>query len=612
MCHSAWQNRTSPIERSAHLAFFNHLFQSRLLSHPRIRRYRALINEDLAATYSRDIQKWLLVAPIIGIVTGLFITGIATLILDTIWVWVLPYYLLHHWAIVAGLLIGFVLTGIIMQYGTPDPDEHSTEEIIRSYHEHQGDIDVRSFWWKILAAVTTVGSGGSAALEGPSIYGGGAIGSWLWSKLRRFGLEPRDRRIMLISGAAAGMAAVFRAPLTGLVFALEMPYKDDLAHEALLPSLIASVISYATLVAFVGSRPLFGFAGSTTFNEADLLWSALLGVIIGLIAIVYDITFRRVRRFFVHLRIPHVAKLAIGGLGTALCGLMFVHIYDVGLIPVGPNYEAVREILARPHPSQMLIVFSILKLAATIFSLGSGGVSAMFVPLLLAGGCIGNAFGQSVVHSNAVDLYAAVGMAAFISGGYKTPLTAVVFVAETTGGHSFLIPSLIGAAVAYAVSGEASVSGDQHLHEMVKIAELSGATVREVMQTHIVGVQADTTVGDFRASIAARNHHTIYPVYEGDKVVGTIATAVLPATDPAKWDSMKVAELARRDTRRVPANCDLAEALRLLVREGADQMLLVTDDNEALAGIVTKTDILRSLQNGHREIVRAMPAAVCL
>lgn len=586
--------------------FLNRLLKSGPLNHPRIRRYTALINEDLTATYSRDIQKWLLVAPIIGIVTGLFITGLAVLILDTIWVRVLPYYLIHHWAILAGLLIGFVLTGIIMQFCTPNPDEHSTEEIIRSYHEHQGDIDVRPFWWKILAAVTTVGSGGSAALEGPSIYGGGAIGSWLWMKLRRFGLEPRDRRIMLISGAAAGMAAVFRAPLTGLVFALEMPYKDDLAHEALLPSLIASVISYATLVAIVGSQPLFGFAGSTSFSETDLIWSALLGAVIGLVAIVYDITFRRVRSFFVTLQIPHVAKVVAGGLGTALCGLIFVHIYDNSLIPIGPNYEAVREILARPHPSQMLIVFSILKLAATICSLGSGGVSAMFVPLLLVGGCIGNAFGQSVVHTTAVDLYAAVGMAAFISGGYKTPLTSVVFVAETTGGHSFLIPSLIGAAVAYAVSGEASVSGDQHLHEMTKIAELSGATVREVMQTHVVGVQATTTVGDFRASTAAQNRHTIYPVYDSDKVIGTIATAVLPKTDPARWNQQKVGELARLDTSRVSANCDLAEAMRLLTREGADQMLLVTDDSGRLIGIVTKTDILRSLQN----IAHSAPAAL--
>jgi CIC family chloride channel protein len=585
------------------LTFLERLFHSKLLSHPRVRRVTALVNEDLTATYSRDIQKWLIVAPIIGIATGLFIAGVATLILDTIWVRLLPYYLAHHWAIVVGLLIGFLLTGIIMQYATHDPDEHSTEEIIRSYHEHQGDIDIGPFWWKILAAVTTVGSGGSAALEGPSIYGGGAIGSWLWSKLRRFGLDRRDRRIMLISGAAAGMAAVFRAPLTGLVFALEMPYKDDLAHEALLPSLIASVVSYATLVAIVGSQPLFGFAGSTTFNETDLMWSALLGAIIGLIAIVYDITFRRVRRFFVTLRIPHTAKLVAGGLGTALCGLVFVNIYNNGLIPIGPNYEAVREILANPHPSQMLIVFSILKLAATICSLGCGGVSAMFVPLLLVGGCIGNAFGQSVVHSNAVDLYAAVGMAAFISGGYKTPLTAVVFVAETTGGHSFLIPSLIGAAVAYAVSGEASVSGDQHLHEMVKIAELNRGTVLDVMHKEIVGVPAATTVRDFRGSIAARNRHTIFPVYDGDKVVGTISTAAISRIDPANWDTVKVGDLARRDTSRVQANCDLAEALRLIVREGGDQMLLVTDDHDSLMGIVTKTDILRSLQNGGRTAV---------
>ncbi len=589
--------------------FLHRLFHSELLNHPRIRRYTALVNEDLTATYSRDIQKWLLIAPIVGVITGLFITLIATLILDTIWVRVLPYYLLHHWAIVIGLLIGFLLTGLIMQYRTPDPDEHSTEEIIRSYHEHQGDIDVRSFWWKILAAVTTVGSGGSAALEGPSIYGGATIASWLWGKLRRFGLEPRDRRIMLISGAAAGMAAVFRAPLTGLVFAIEMPYKDDLAHEALLPSLIASVVSYATLVAFMGSEPLFGFVGSISFRESDLLWSALLGVIIGVIAIVYDITFRRVRRFFVTLQIPHVAKLGIGGLGTAVCGLVFVNLYDSSMIPIGPNYEAVREILARSHSSQMLLVFAALKLAATIFSLGCGGVSAMFVPLLLAGGCIGNAFGQSVVHTNAVDLYAAVGMAAFISGGYKTPLTAVVFVAETTGGHSFLIPSLIGAAVAYAVSGEASVSGDQRLHEMVKIAELSGGTVRDIMQTQVVRVAVDTTVKDFRAGIAAHHRHTIFPVCDSDKVVGTIETAVLPTIDPAQWDTVSVGDLTRREASRVPADCDLAEALRLLVREGGEQMLLVVDNNDRLIGIVTKTDILRSFEHA-RPTPGAFHAAV--
>src|SRR6266481_4570365 len=110
-------------------------------------------------------------------------------------------------------------------------------------------------------------------------------------------------------------------------------------------------------------------------------------------------------------------------------------------MPLGPNYEVVHEILARPHTSDVLLVFAALKAAATIFSLGVGGVSAMFVPLLLMGGSIGNIFGQSIVHAPTVDLYAAVGMASFIAAAYKTPLAAVIFVAETTGGISFLIPT---------------------------------------------------------------------------------------------------------------------------------------------------------------------------
>src|SRR5262249_54309013 len=151
----------------------------------------------------------------------------------------------------------------------------------------------------------------------------------------------RDRRIMLISGAAAGMASVFRAPLTGLVFALEMPYKDDLAHEALLPSLIASVVAYATLVAFVGAEPLFGFVGQARFAAVDLAWSALLGLLCGLASMIFAITFRRMREFVVSLRLSHTLKLAIGGVVTALCGLLFISLFPGRLIPLGPNYEAV-------------------------------------------------------------------------------------------------------------------------------------------------------------------------------------------------------------------------------------------------------------------------------
>jgi chloride channel protein, CIC family len=455
--------------------------RSRFLQYSLLRRFLPKVHEDLSATYSRNLHKWLLIAPLIGVTAGIAVTAVAVIILREMWPVILAYYLRHPWAIVPGLVLGCALTGLIMQFLTSDPNRHSTEEVIQSYHEHEGAIDMRSFAPKLLAAVTTVGFGGSAALEGPSIYGGAAIGSWLWTRLQalrrfRFGpfrLEPRDRRIMLICGAAAGMSAVFRAPLTGIVFALEMPYKDDLAHEALLPSLIASVVSYMTLSAFLGGDPLFDFRSSGTYAMSDLLWCALLGLLLGLLALAYVITFRRLRGFVVHWTAQHWVKLTIGGLLTGLCGLLFLHFYPGTLVPLGPNYEAVNEILNQSHGSKELVIFGIFKLAATAFTLGAGGVSAMFVPLFLTGGALGIAFGQSVVHSSSLALYAADGMACFIAAAYKTPLAAVVFVAEATGGHAFIIPSLIGAAVAYAISGDASASGDQRLNEEVELHESS-------------------------------------------------------------------------------------------------------------------------------------------
>ncbi|MGH9470712.1 MAG: chloride channel protein [Terriglobia bacterium] len=576
--------------------------RTKILEHPLLRKYTALVHEDLSATYSRDIHKWLVIAPILGVITGLVVTLIAKIILYWMWPPLLHYYLRHPVVIIPGILLGFVIAGLIMQYLTPDPDEHSTEEIIRSYHEHQGDVQMRPFVPKLLAAIASVGFGGSAALEGPSIYGGGALGSWLWVKLHRFRLEPRDRRILLISGAAAGMAAVFRAPLTGIIFAIEMPYKDDLAHEALLPSIISSVVAYATLASFLHAAPVFDFVAGTTFTGKDLLWCALLGVICGAIAMAFDITFRRVRTFAVKTAIPHWVKMAIGGILTGVCGLVFISIFPGNLIPVGPNYEAVPDILLHAHSTVELVVFGFLKLAATLFSLGAGGVSSMFVPLFLTGGTFGTAFAQAVVHSPSLDLYAAVGMAAFIAGGYKTPLTAVVFVAEATGGHSYIIPALIGAAVAYAVSGEASVSGDQRLHEGVHVPELWRIPVQEVMQKQIVSVPASSSLREFADSITSHHRHAAFPVYEDHQLVGVISLWELGSVPPQKWNQTKVGDLTYRRVTKVPGDCDLTEALRLLMSQSGRHMLLVTAPDGKLEGIVTKGDILSALNARAAEI----------
>ena len=222
----------------------------------------------------------------------------------------------------------------------------------------------------------------------------------------------------------------------------------------------------------------------------------------------------------------------------------------------------------------------------------------MFVPLFLSGGALGSAFAQSIVHTRSFDLYAAVGMAAFIAAGYKAPLTAVVFVAEVTGGHSFIIPSLIGAACAYAISGESSASGDQRLHEVARFSGIMGVSIGEVMRRQVVSVQASASLSDFAQSVSAHHRHAIFPVYDGDSALGTVAVWILSRIPPQRWDRVTIGEVCNRATARVPASCDLLEALRLLLRQDSQQMLLIGPPNGVVEGIVTKTDILRSLQGG--------------
>jgi CIC family chloride channel protein len=230
----------------------------------------------------------------------------------------------------------------------------------------------------------------------------------------------------------------------------------------------------------------------------------------------------------------------------------------------------------------------------------------MFVPLFLTGGAIGKAFAHLVVGSTRGDLFAAVGMASFIAAGYKTPLAAVVFVAETSGSHSYIIPTLIGAAVAYAVSGEASVSGDQRLHQAARISELSGMKVGDVMQRHVVGVQASSTLRAFADSVAAHHRYAVFPVYDGARTIGTVAAWALSKVPAERWERTRVGEIADTNVRWITPDTDLNEATRLLTGENAPQILLVTSAAQSLGsshdatleGIVTKTDILRSLGNG--------------
>jgi len=175
------------------------------------------------------------------------------------------------------VILALLFSGLMLSK-SPVPIGSGTEEVIQTYNNPDERMDVRSFPGKMLAAAVTIGLGGSARQDGPSVYAGGVVGSWIWARLRGRRLSDEDRRILVLAGAAAGIGAVFKAPLTGIIFALEAPFKDDLAHYALVPSLVAAFASYLTLIAIDGSQPLFRFPGVMSLSYTDIAASAILGL----------------------------------------------------------------------------------------------------------------------------------------------------------------------------------------------------------------------------------------------------------------------------------------------------------------------------------------------
>ena len=252
--------------------------------------------------------------------------------------------------------------------------------------------------------------------------------------------------------------------------------------------------------------------------------------------------------------------------------------------------------LANQYSSLILVSFFIVKAAAAaLLTLGCGGVGAMFVPLMLLGESLGRVFGQSVVTAPAVDLYCAIGMASFIAGGYKTPLAAVAFVAETTGTPAYLIPTFIGAAVAYAVSGQVSVVPSQRVRQAPKLSQPIGLKARDIMRTQLVGAQSDATLQEFFSNVAANNHHPSYPVFKGKRAIGSISLWEVTQVPSSEWSTLKVGEVARSNLPQVELDTDLREVVRVMNQQQGHRLVLITDSDGVPAGLITPSDIISAL-----------------
>jgi CIC family chloride channel protein len=334
------------------------------------------------------------------------------------------------------------------------------DAMIAAFHERNGALPTRLIPVKMLASIFTLGSGGAGGREGPTMLIGGAIGATVG---RLFEMGERERRILMLAGVAAGIAAVFRTPLGAALLAVEILYKDGFESDALIPAVLASVMAYSVVISIHGRTTLFGHSGDGfPFVPAHLLLYGVLAALVSLLAIGFLRTLRLVRGWCSRSRLPRWALPGIGGLALGafwtpvlviVGGLTDMPGQGLGIL--GGGYGAVQLAISGSPWLPMgwgvvvlLASLSVAKLLAASLTIGSGGSAGDFAPSLAMGGLLGGAFGhaaQLMLGDPRIDpaAFALVGMGAFYGGVAHVPLAALVLVCEMAGNYDLLVPLML-------------------------------------------------------------------------------------------------------------------------------------------------------------------------
>jgi len=348
---------------------------------------------------------------------------------------------------------GITISALLLRFAGPRLSQATADEYLRAFHDPSYRLSPRAVFVRITASIVTLGSGGALGIEGPSIYGGSAVGQWIQQRLPG-PFRNADHRTLLVAGAAAGVAAVFKAPATGAIFAIEVPYRDDLARRTLLPALVASASGYLVFVSLSTTEPIFRIVEVPQFAVRDLFGAVLIGITCAIGARVFAQLIRWAKAFSmrsigVRLLVGSVGLLALFALSQRLTGEN---------LTIGSGYEVVTSWLADPELAAWVVVMVfVMRALAAGLTLGAGGVGGVFIPLVVSGALVGRAVGE-VLNPERYTFYTFIGMAAFLGAGYRVPLAAVMFVAETTGKPNFVVPALFAAVAAELFMGEQSVT----------------------------------------------------------------------------------------------------------------------------------------------------------
>lgn len=369
----------------------------------------------------------------------------------------MPRRAFSPWMVALLPALGGLASGFVAHRLAHETSGGGGDAYIDAFHRRGGSMRKRVALVKIIATSFTLGSGGSGGREGPTMQVGAAIGALVG---RVIDVSARERRILAVSGTAAGLSAIFGTPLGAALFATEVLYRDDFESDALVPAILASVTAHSVFVGVFPEATLFAHASRYPFQPVHLPLYAALAVVLAAVARVFVWALKTSKRLFAGLRVAPWIRPGIGGamLGvTATAWILLVNphldLAGRGIGILGSGYGAAQGAITGGAwiPSGwagvgLLMVLVATKILATSFTLGSGGSAGDFGPSLAIGGLVGGAFGRAaqILVSPEIDpgAFALVGMGTFYGGIAHTPVSSLVMVCEMAGTYD-LLPSLM-------------------------------------------------------------------------------------------------------------------------------------------------------------------------
>jgi CIC family chloride channel protein len=360
------------------------------------------------------------------------------------WIW---------WTVISPTLGGLV-AGVGLTYFAPAAAGSGIPQVKVAYTLRSGLVTVRETIGKFVLCAIQIGSGASLGLEGPTVQVCAGVSSML-ARLARLG--PKNSRRMASVGMAAGIAAAFNAPIAAVTFTLE-ELIGDLDQTMLSGVIVAAALAAVVEHSVLGSTPVFHVQGNYQLGKASsLVWYALLGILAAIVSVAFTDSLLGLRAWFRKLeRIPRWVQPAMGGAATGAMAALALGLFHLNGI-AGDPYGTLTLALTGQMTVVPMIVFCVLKLAATVSSYSSGGSGGIFAPALFMGAMLGGAVGYldvTVFHhsTDSIGAFAVVGMGAVFAGIVRAPMTSILIIFEMTGGYGLVLPLMIANMSAFALA----------------------------------------------------------------------------------------------------------------------------------------------------------------